>query len=546
MAFLVPILEILLKREEAWKKLEIGAIVIVPTRELAYQINEVLAVFLSETELQKFRSKLLVGGSNIDEDIKDLIKNGGHILVCTPGRLQDLLERKSELNLSSRVKSLEILVLDEADLLLDLGFESSLNTILSYLPRQRRTGLFSATQTQEVLDLMRAGLRNPVVITVKEKQTQSTPKLLQNFFMIVKPEEKLVQLLQFFKKNELQKSLIFLPTCACVEFWGYVMPYLLQDTMIFSLHGKMKNKRSKVLDKFKNAKNALLLCTDVMARGVDIPEIDWVLQWEPPSSAASFVHRVGRTARQGNNGNSLILLLPTEEAYVNFLSKNQKVTLTKMNEYSIDSKKLSSINKIIYDLQLKDRNIFDKATRAFVSHIRAYSKHECNLLLSVNDLDLGKIATSYGLLRLPKMPEMKEEFKSSFVSPYKDYNVNEITYTNKQKQSSYLKKIKIFNTTGKWPDKKQYKKQSESWELSKTKKEERKMLKKRRKTAKLRKIDKITIGQLKKKRKQKFTVEEINELKQDILNIKKFKKKKISETELNNELGVSETSDINE
>ncbi|XP_063709775.1 probable ATP-dependent RNA helicase DDX55 homolog [Culicoides brevitarsis] len=541
LAFLIPMLELLLKRDTPWKKSEVGAIVISPTRELATQTSSVLDEFLKEEKLSHFTQRLLVGGNSVEEDVNIIKRKGAQILICTPGRMQDLLERKCDLNMPGRVKSLELLVLDEADRLLDLGFEATLNTIFSYLPRQRRTGLFSATQTKEVADLMRAGLRNPVLVCVKEKAAQSTPKLLQNYFAIVEPEEKLKYLLQFIKANDIQKSLLFLPTCACVEYWGLVLPHLLaaqgQTIKVFALHGKMKQRRGKILQKFRDTENAMLLCTDVLARGVDIPEIDWVLQWDPPSSAAAFVHRVGRTARQGNEGNALILLLPSEDAYTTFLEKNQKV---KLIPASIEFDPQQEINKIIHDLQLKDRSIIDKGTRAFVSHIRAYSKHECNLILRLKDLDLGKIATSYGMLKLPKMPEMKEEFQETFVSPFKDLDLNTLQYKDKQKQASYDKKLEIYQETGEWPGKKIHKKKTVAWDKAKKERIDKKELKKRRKDARnLKKEKKAADEAPKKKRKNKFTEEEIEELKRDIASIKKFKKQKISQAELDEEMGFS-------
>lgn len=539
-------LELLLKRETPWKKTEVGAIVISPTRELATQTSSVLDEFLKEEAFSHLTQRLLVGGNSVEEDVTNVKKKGAQILICTPGRLQDLLERKCDLNLPGRVKSLEFLVLDEADRLLDLGFEATLNMIFSYLPRQRRTGLFSATQTKEVADLMRAGLRNPVLVCVKEKAAQSTPKLLQNFYAIVEPEHKMKYLMQFMKVNDIQKSLLFLPTCACVEYWGEILPHLLlsqqQNIKVFALHGKMKQKRAKILQKFRETENAMLLCTDVLARGVDIPEIDWVLQWDPPSNAAAFVHRVGRTARQGNEGNALILLLPSEDAYVNFLIKNQKVTLTPA---SLDFDTEIDINSKIHEIQLKDRSIIDKGTRAFVSHIRAYSKHECNLILRLKDLDLGKIATSYGLLKLPKMPEMKDTFLETFQSPYKNIDLNTLQYKDKQKQASYDKKLEIYQETGEWPGKKIHKKKTIAWENAKKERVEKKELKKRRQDArKLKKEKKMqTNGDdtREKKRKNKFTEDDIMELKRDIASIKKFKKQKITQAELDEELGISDS-----
>lgn len=226
----------------------------------------------------------------------------------------------------------EFLVLDEADRLLDLGFKTTLNTIFSYLPRQRRTGLFSATQTNDVTDLIRAGLRNPVLVSIKEKSTISTPEKLENYYTFVQPEEKFIALLAFIKAKiaENAKIMIFFPTCACVEYWLEVLPTFLKKHTILGLHGKMKNKRKQIINQFRNQSSAILLCTDVLARGLDFPEIDWVLQWDPPSNAASFVHRVGRTARQGHEGKALLFLLKSEDAYINFLKINQKVELIEM------------------------------------------------------------------------------------------------------------------------------------------------------------------------------------------------------------------------
>lgn len=160
----------------------------------------------------------------------------------------------------------ELLILDEADRLLDLGFNATLTTILQYLPRQRRTGLFSATQTKELQDLVRAGLRNPVLISVKEKSTISTPIALQNYYIIVAPQNKFLFLLNFIRNRQTMKGLFFLPTCACVDYWADVLPVFLPDLKIYAIHGKMKQKRGKILDKFREAESTILLCTDLMAR----------------------------------------------------------------------------------------------------------------------------------------------------------------------------------------------------------------------------------------------------------------------------------------
>ncbi|KAJ6634707.1 putative ATP-dependent RNA helicase DDX55 like [Pseudolycoriella hygida] len=540
LAFIVPILELLLRRqrEDPWKPFEVGSIILSPTRELAAQTSKVLEQFLQKAEF-KFKQKLLVGGNNVEEDVHFLKKTGANILIATPGRLVDLLERKNDLNLAGNVKTLEILVLDEADRLLDLGFTSAINTILSYLPRQRRTGLFSATQTKEVQDLMRAGLRNPVMVSVREKAATSTPLLLQNYYMIVEPEDKFARLLDFIEQNNIQKAMIFLPTCACVEYWADVLPKCIKNRQILALHGKMKNRRGKILEKFRQTPNVLLLCTDVLARGVDIPEMDWVLQWEPPSNAAAFVHRVGRTARQGHDGNALIMILPTEDAYVEFLQRNQKVSLKPVSVNT--TRTYQEINKILHQIQLDDRTIFDKGNRAFVSHIRAYSKHECSYILRVADLNLGRIATGYGLLKMPLMPELKNMDSGDFVGPENAIDFSRIGYKNKEKEASRKRKLEIYQETGQWPGvTKKFQRKTEAWSLAKQKKAEMKAKKDERRGKK--QLKKASLAEQKqKKRKGGYTKEDIEELAKDIAMFKKLKRKKISDEEFNKEMGIEDS-----
>uniref|UniRef100_A0AAG5D3U0 ATP-dependent RNA helicase n=1 Tax=Anopheles atroparvus TaxID=41427 RepID=A0AAG5D3U0_ANOAO len=550
LAFLVPLLELLLRRKKSdpWKKHEIGAVIISPTRELATQIHDVLSEFLSHEELCCFRQKMLIGGSSVEDDVLSIVKEGANIIVATPGRLQDLFERKGDLNLAAKVKSLELLVLDEADRLLDLGFEATVNTILAYLPRQRRTGLFSATQTKEVKDLMRAGLRNPVLVSVREKATTSTPKLLQNFYVIIEPEKKLAAMLEFIHSQQIKKAMIFFPTCACVEYWSVAMAALVKPMCVLALHGKMKSQRFRILKSFRDADSALLLCTDVLARGVDIPEVDWVLQWDPPSNAAAFVHRVGRTARQGSEGNALIMLLPTEDAYVDFLTRNQKVLLKELKLPVADHGLTDALQKL-HRLQMEDRAIFDKANRAFVSHVQAYSKHECSLILRVKDLDLGKVATSYGLLQLPRMPEMKPHFSESFSGPAKPVDIWKLTYKDKQKQTSFEGKVKIYNETGEWKGKKKpIKKKSIPWELASKAREEKKEARKNRREQKQKRKAAIEAGETvpAKRKLNKFSQEELDELANDIRTLKKLKKKKITEEEFDEEMGLEDVGSRSE
>lgn len=552
LAFLIPVLELLLRRakQEKWKSNEVGAIIISPTRELAAQTADVLKPFASALN---FTHRLLIGGSDgasAEQDTMTLKAKGAHILIATPGRLLELFERKCNLNLCGRCKSLEILVLDEADSLLQ--YSTKINTILKYLPTQRRTALFSATQKKEIQDLIRAGLRNPVLVRIREKATTSTPVRLQNYCMIVEPDLKLACLLEFMRHRNIKKALIFFPTCACVEYWSEILPDLMPNTKCLALHGKMKGGRFKVLEQFKKEPNAILLCTDVLARGVDIPEMNWVLQWEPPSNAAAFVHRVGRTARQGHHGNALILVQPNEDAYVDFLERNQNVSLTKVVDIQANAELRTMAQECrdrIHSKQMENRSIFDKANRAFVSHIQAYSKHECSFILRVNDLNLGKIASCYGLLRMPLMPELKHkkadksEQNDDFIPPKMSFDINQIRYKNKQQEEARQRKLQQFVATGKWPKgktDKQMKKATESWSLTKQRKAEQKANKKARKDKKQLKLNAGTATAKRKCGSGGLNETDIAELANDIRMFKKLRKNKITDQDFDKQMGIDD------
>lgn len=326
LAFVIPILEILTRRPEPWTDRETGALILTPTRELATQIAGVLEPFLLQVAI---KLSLVIGGCDLQGNIT-AINDGAHVIVATPGRLVDMLSRQ-DCNLASSVRSLEVLVLDEADRLLELGFEQSINTILSYLPKQRRTGLFSATLNQDVKALIRAGLRNPVTVTVRDRQaergTDPTPKSLSNFYLVVEAEKKVRALLTVLNNFCKDKVIVFFSTCASVCYFGTLTKRLLPTANVLVLHGKMHSKRQRLFEEFSSCSCGVLMCTDVMARGVDFPSVDWVVQFDPPSSTKSFVHRCGRTARMGQQGQALVMLLPSESSYVEFLSLNQHISL---------------------------------------------------------------------------------------------------------------------------------------------------------------------------------------------------------------------------
>ncbi|XP_052024707.1 ATP-dependent RNA helicase DDX55 [Apodemus sylvaticus] len=513
LAFVIPILEILLRREEKLKKTQVGAIVITPTRELAIQIDEVLSHFTKH--FPQFSQILWIGGRNPGDDVERFKQHGGHIIVATPGRLEDMFRRKAEgLDLASCVKSLDVLVLDEADRLLDMGFEASINTILEFLPKQRRTGLFSATQTQEVENLVRAGLRNPVRISVKEKgvaasSTQKTPSRLENHYMICKADEKFNQLVHFLRSRQQEKHLVFFSTCACVEYYGKALEALLKKVKILCIHGKMKYKRNKIFMEFRQLQSGILVCTDVMARGIDIPEVNWVLQYDPPSNASAFVHRCGRTARIGHGGSALVFLLPMEEAYINFLAINQKCPL---QELSLQRNTVDLLPKL-RALALADRAMFEKGMKAFVSFVQAYAKHECSLIFRLKDLDFAGLARGFALLRMPRMPELRGKQFPDFVPV--DIDTDTIPFKDKirEKQRQKLLEQKRKERTENEGRRKFIK--NKAWSKQKAKKERKKKMNAKRK----------------KDEGSDMDDEDMEELLNDTRLLKKFKKGKITEEE---------------
>ncbi len=381
LAFGIPIVEMLVKREKErkWKKHEVGALVIAPTRELAKQIYEVMMQILAsfprkstkgkrvEIALERdgttqapqtasrFSCAAFVGGVMIQEHIQAFEANGGNITVCTPGRMVDLVT-KCDL-IRRHLKSLEVLILDEADTLLAMGFRESINSILAVLPKQRRTGLFSATQTSEVQDLVRAGLRNAVQVAVRisrgdsgsskqeqrtqgeQHQQQVTPSTLQNYYSHAGHDRRPAELATFLLHHTAEKVIIFCATCACVDYYSYAFREIskipgsaLQGIgKVFGLHGRQTPKRRNgVYESFLADSTAVLFCTDVAARGIDIPDVQVIVQMAAPRDPAFFIHRVGRVARAGKKGTALLMISEHEDAYIDFL-RGRGVPLSKLD-----------------------------------------------------------------------------------------------------------------------------------------------------------------------------------------------------------------------
>ncbi|KAH6656557.1 P-loop containing nucleoside triphosphate hydrolase protein [Truncatella angustata] len=440
LSYLIPIITRLLRMEEPTKPRHVAAIIVSPTRELASQIFKVLtdlvrfhptsAELLPHLDGDEKRPatkepfvlpQLLVGGTTTPaQDLSFFLRHCPNVLVASPGRLVELL---SSPHVSCNHSSFEALVLDEADRLLDLGFKQDLQNILSRLPKQRRTGLFSASVSDAVSEIIRVGLRNPVKIQVKVKSLKTggvieerrTPASLSMRYLLAPASQKLPALAQILEKLEPrpQKTIIFFSTCAAVDYFQHVLPLLLpQGYAIIPLHGKHQSKvRQKNFTKFVNsAEHTILLTTDVAARGLDVPQVDLVVQIDPPSDPKVYLHRCGRAGRAGRKGLSVLFLQPgKEEDYVPFLEiRKTPIEALTYPGITLNEPDAGAASDKIRDLVREDRALYDKAQRAFVSWVRSYNNHTASSIFRVADLDWTDLGKGWGLLRLPKMPEAKK------------------------------------------------------------------------------------------------------------------------------------------
>ena len=464
LAFLIPIIERLLRLEESAKKHHILAIVIAPTRELAKQIYDVTRSLLNfhgpskaamdsfegthspedvtsyPTGTRKVIPQLLFGGSTTPaQDLSQFLKRSPNLLIATPGRLLETLSSRYV-----HCSSLEVLVMDEADRLLDLGFKEDLTRILRLLPKQRRTGLFSASLSEAVEQVVRVGLRNPVRIAVRVKgangaEDRRTPASLQMKYLLTLASQKFPALVALLEQlNPIPtKSIVYLSTCAAVDYFQHLLPSILpEDVQLVPLHGKHPaNVRQKNFSRFTNAASpVILLTTDVAARGLDVPSVDLVVQLDPPSDPKVCIHRFGRAGRAGKKGLGVLFLQPgREEDYVSFLEvRKTPVDLLTQPVLDLDQSTAANATTKFRSLVRKDRAMYDKAQKAFVSWVRSYSKHQAASIFRVEDLDWLDLAKGWGLLRLPKMPELKKWNGDRYV--VSDIDWDEYEYKDKQRE----------------------------------------------------------------------------------------------------------------
>ena len=280
-----------------------SALVLVPTRELALQVTEALAEI---GRVNGLRVATVYGGAAFGAQAKEARR--AHVVVATPGRLNDFLERKM-----LSVASVDVLVLDEADRMLDRGFKPQVEKILRRLPRERQTMLFSATLDGEVAELARAYTRNPARFEA-ELPSQATWGEVDHRFVAVSAEAKVEKLVEHLAA-ERELALVFVRTKRGAD--RLVHKLGRHDVRAAALHGDMsQNARERALERFRAGKVTTLVATDVAARGLDLDDITHVINFDPPEDDKGYVHRVGRTGRAGRSGTGITFVLPEQQADV--------------------------------------------------------------------------------------------------------------------------------------------------------------------------------------------------------------------------------------
>lgn len=370
------------------------AVVIVPTRELALQSFQMFQKLLKP--FTWIVPGVLMGGEKKKAE-KARLRKGINVLISTPGRLVDHIKN----TLSIAFSAVRWLILDEADRILDLGFEKDLTVILNALNvagPERQNVLLSATITEGLSRLASISMKDPVSVHVSEgseepveacpqaapqalSDSYAVPERLQQHVVVVPSKLHLVCLAAFIlakcKFEQRQKLIIFISSCEAVEFlltlFTAVLCEIPSNTStkstsclnFYRLHGNMRQEeRTEVFQEFSQCKTGILLCTDVAARGLDLPQVTWIVQYNPPVSAAEYVHRVGRTARIGAQGSSLLFLTPSETTFVDVLA-NHNISLSEMKMVDI----LSTLMK---DERFKGRGKWDskRSAAAFEQEVR--------------------------------------------------------------------------------------------------------------------------------------------------------------------------------
>mmetsp|Transcript_35428 Transcript_35428/g.70893 ORF Transcript_35428/g.70893 Transcript_35428/m.70893 type:complete len:485 (+) Transcript_35428:1263-2717(+) len=389
-AFAVPIIEFVQALKWNFKN-GLASIILSPTRELTLQSYYLIK------DLLKYHSHgiaIVMGGTNRKTEAEKILK-GISILTATPGRLLDHLKITKGLKL----KHLQFLVLDEADRCLDIGFQEEILEILKVLPKERQTVMFSATQSSKLCNLAKISFRKkPIYLGIDDNREESMIPGVKQGFTICKPEEKLIILMTLLKKNRKKKIITFFSSCNEVKFYSSLLKKIGFD--ILGLHGKQKQfKRTSTFFTFCKKSKAILFCTDVAARGLDIPAVDWIIQFSPPMDLKEYVHRVGRTGRGlTNEGLTLIFLLPSEIGILKYLEK-KKLSL---KEFKIPQRNFSVIQSKLENLVSNNFYLKYLAKEGLKSFLHSYTNYHLKDVFNLRKVNIRSVSKGFGFKVFPE------------------------------------------------------------------------------------------------------------------------------------------------
>jgi ATP-dependent RNA helicase RhlE len=320
-AFAIPILQLLSANKEYVNKRKVRSLIVTPTRELAIQIGESFKAYGRHTDL---RCTVIFGGVNQNKQTSSL-QGGVDILVATPGRLLDLINQRY-----ISLRDVEIFVLDEADRMLDMGFIHDVKKMLALLPKRRQSLFFSATMPPSIIKLASTILFKPAKVTVSP--VSSTVDIIKQFIYFVDKENKNNLLLEVLQDDKIQRALVFTRT----KYGADKVAKLLSKKKIQAeaIHGnKSQNARQRALTNFKEYKTRVLVATDIAARGIDVDDLDCVINFEIPNIAETYVHRIGRTGRAGAKGTALSFCDAEEKEYLKDIEKLISKTIEEVEEH---------------------------------------------------------------------------------------------------------------------------------------------------------------------------------------------------------------------
>jgi ATP-dependent RNA helicase DeaD len=349
-AFGIPAVEMLDRDSES-----IQVLILCPTRELAIQSSEELK------SISKYKSGIRIlpvyGGQPIDRQIRAL-KNRPQIIIGTPGRVMDHMRRRT-----LKLASLRMIILDEADEMLNMGFRDDIDTILKEVPQERQTILFSATMPKEIMELAGKYLKEPIHVKISHREL--TVPRIEQYYLMVNNSTKSEILSRIIDTNNIKLALVFCNTKKRVD--GLASDLQSRGYAAEALHGDMKqDQRDKVMAKFRNGSFDILIATDVAARGIDVDDVEAVFNYDLPNDDEYYVHRIGRTGRAGRAGKAYTFVVGREINKLKDIQRFTKAIINRMSPPSIMDVEETRMSKI---LNTARKNIFETDLTKYAGYI---------------------------------------------------------------------------------------------------------------------------------------------------------------------------------